>query len=134
MSGRDIYRSCGAAAPYDRWFTVAVNIRPALLPRLRALSDRCQDVYALMNRSTDPWGRVKIGAMEIAWRMEIDGADVMADIRRLIDAGLLEIRIECRLTHQEHLRIVGWDEDAYKDILRLHDLIGHYHTGSEAPQ
>lgn len=131
MNSRDTYRSCGAASPYDRWFTVAVNIRPELLPRLRALSQQCQDVYAMMNRSTDPWGRVYIGAMEMAWRMDIDTPVVLSMIRQLVAVGLLEARIECRTGMQEHVRIAGWDEDAYKDIMRLHDLIGYYPTHEE---
>ncbi len=116
MTHPDPFRHCKAAGLYQRWWNRDILADEATLAKLRTLPRLDQDVYAMMNRSANPWGECYIGAREMAWRTGAKNKDVLLAIRRLLASGMLMGREQWQ---GMVIRIPQWDEAEYQEIVRM---------------
>lgn len=118
MKSIEVFREIREAGDYRRWWNCAMLANATTLARLRVLPEATQQVYEALNRSADPWGQCRIGAMEIACRVGISTASALAAIRQLIAVGLVIARKQAEAVR---LRIPEWDESAYQEMRRFMD-------------
>lgn len=116
MTHPDPFRHCRNAGLYQRWWNRDILASDATLAKLRTLPQLEQDVYAMINRSANPWGECYIGANEMAWRTGATVAEVLRAIERLIAVGMLAQRVQAK---GETIRIPDWDEAEYQEIVRM---------------